>query len=454
MNGLPYSKNAKLSKSCMYNKNSSGNKEILTMQRHLSSLSKHLCRPVLLAALLSCLTSGLSLAAEHKLSAIVDVRATHSGTNDSYVSAGLGKFRYDQGARLSLAQLGLSSTLEWDDNWSSHIVVNGYLDGLDNNLGLTEAYLSYKPAPWDNGLRFEGKAGLMYPQISLENIATAWASPYTLSYSTMNAWLGEEVRHLGVRMSLSSLGKYRQSPHDFSFTTEVFGYNDTTGAMLSWHGWTTSSRQTLQQENLPISDIPAMRAGGMLHAQAKASDPFLELDDRVGVHFLTQWRWQSKGSMQLGYYDNSADTRVVKQGQYAWRTRFAHVGIKWRLPYGVDMLAQIMSGDSLMMSPSGINVVDNDFYSSYLLVSKKINAHRLSLRVEDFSVTDVDLTPGDNNNESGQALTLSYQYQLSRPWFLQLEYNLIDSQRMARSYQGLDVELLEQQWQLASRYFF
>ncbi|WP_259394914.1 hypothetical protein [Shewanella sp. SR44-3] len=428
-------------------------KPLYVSQRRLDKLA--------LAAIALCISGFIAKAYagentffDHKFSGVVDVRASYSDSIDSYAGAGLGKFRFDDGGQLSLAQLGLSHQMEWGDDWSSHIVANGYVDGVDNNLGLSEAYLSYKPLPWDNGLRFDARAGLMYPQISLENVATAWASPYSLSYSTMNAWLGEEVRHLGARFSLASLGKYRQSLHDVSLTAEFFGFNDTSGAMLAWHGWTLSSRQSLLQENLPISAIPAMEVGGMLAAQAKASDPFLELDSRIGVHLLGQWRWHGQGSVQAGYYDNHADTRVVKQGQYAWATRFSHLGAKWRLPLGIELITQAMAGDTLMMSPTGINVVDNHFHSGFVLLSKKINLHRLSLRFEDFSVTDKDLTPGDNNSEQGQALTVSYQYQLSRPWFVHFEYNRIDSERMARVYQGASLQFVEQQWQLASRYFF
>ncbi len=399
------------------------------------------------------LYSPLVMAAEHDISGIVDVRASYNDGLTSYVDAGLGKFRFNPDGQLSLAQLGLSYKVEWDNDFSAHVVANGYWDGVENNLGITEAFLEYKGLPSQQGIRLSGRAGIMYPKISLENVATAWSSPYTLSYSTMNAWLGEEVRHLGARLTLDWLGKFRQSKHDFRFDAEVFVNNDTTGAMLSWHGWTLSSRQTLWQETLPITYLPA-RNGGFLTAQAAESDPFLELDDRPGYHGVASWKLKGQGLIQAGYYHNDADTRVTIDGQYAWLTRFAHLGIKWRLPYRVELLAQYMKGDTLMNAPEGFAVVDNDYHSAYMMLSRRWDTHRLSLRLEDFAVEDRDLTPGDNNNEDGQAYTLSYSYRMKKGWYLQLEYNRIDSARPARSYLGDPIDLVEQQWQFASRYFF
>ncbi|QFU22211.1 hypothetical protein FM038_008620 [Shewanella eurypsychrophilus] len=399
------------------------------------------------------LYSPLILAAEHKLAGIIDVRASYTNGITSYVDGGLGKFRFNPDGQVSLAQAGVSYTVDWDNPLSAHVVANAYWDGVEDNIGITEAYLKYKGLPWDNGLRLGGKLGIIYPEISMENIATAWSSPYTLTYSGINSWLGEEVRHIGAQISVDYLGKFHDSRHDFTLSGEFFKNNDTTGAMLAWHGWTSSSRQTLWQETLPLSDLPSLD-GGELGSQAKESDPFLELDDRIGYHVKTQWRMQGLGRLEVGYYDNDADTRVVIEGQYAWLTQFVHIGTKWRLPYNIELIAQYMKGDTLMKSPDGRNIVDNGYDSAFILLSHRWQKHRLSARFEDFSVTDNDLTFDDDNSEEGQAMTVSYSYQLKKGWFVQAEYNRIDSLRPARAEQGFPEDLVEQQWQLASRYYF
>lgn len=403
--------------------------------------------------LILALYSSMGLSAEQNFSGIIDVRASYTDGITSYVDGGLGKFRFNPDGQLSLAQAGLSYHIDWDNPLSAHVVANAYWDGVRDNIGITEAYIKYKGLPWDNGLRLSSKLGILYPEISMENIATAWSSPYTLTYSGINSWLGEEVRHIGAQLRLDYLGKFHDSRHDFSLSSELFQNNDTTGAMLAWHGWTNSSRQTLWQEKLPLSPMPALE-GGSLRFQAKESDPFIELDNRIGYHVKAQWKMQGLGRLEAGYYDNDADTLVIEEGQYAWLTQFVHIGTKWLLPYNIELIAQYMLGDTLMTSPFGTIVVDNGFDSGFILLSHRWHKHRVSARFEDFSVTDNDLTFDDNNSEEGQAMTISYSYQLSKGWFMQAEYNRIDSERAARVEQGYAKDLVEQQWQLASRYYF
>ncbi|GIU47717.1 hypothetical protein [Shewanella sp. KT0246] len=403
--------------------------------------------------LILCLSSYGAIAADHHISGIIDLRASHTQGTQSYVDGGLGKFRFDDGSQLSLSQVGVTYKVDWENALSAHVTANGYVDGNRNGVGITEAFINYRSLPWENGLRIKTRLGLMYPDISLENIATAWSSPYTLTNSAINSWLGEEFRHLGAEITLERLGKFHSSKNDFSVSAALFQNNDTAGAMLSWHGWTISSRQTLLQESLPLSNMPSLE-GGSLDEQAKESDPFIELDNRFGYQIHGQWKMKGNGEVSLGYYDNNANTRIVKDGQYAWLTQFSHAGLKWRLPYNIELISQLMLGSTLMQSPDGIDVVNNDYQAAFILISKRWDKHRVSVRAEDFEVSDNDATLDDNNNEQGNALTLSYQYRLQKSWFIQAEYNRIDSTRDAKVEQGLPQELLEQQWQLATRWYF
>ncbi|WP_133405549.1 hypothetical protein [Parashewanella tropica] len=400
---------------------------------------------------LLCLSTS-AVAVEQKWSGIIDVSVANTDSTQSYLEGGLGKFRANNGTQLALSQVGLSHHLQLNDHWSTKVVANGYWDNVDNGIGITEAIVKYRGLPSENGYRVEAQAGIMYPNITLENLATAWASPYTLNYSAINAWLAEEVRHAGMRIGITRLGKFHQSPHSFSLNIEAFANNDTTGALLAWHGWTQSSRQTLWHETIPVPKLPQFK--GALSGQAKQSDPFLELDNRLGTHISAQWSWRGKGRLLAGYYDNNANTKIVKNGQYAWRTRFHHLGVKWRLPARIEMIAQYMKGDTLMMDPKGFDAVNNDYQSANLLLSRRWNQHTLSGRIEHFSVTDNDKVAVDNNNESGRSLTLSYRYRIQRGWFIHTEFNWIDSERQARTSIGLPKHLIERQWQLATRYFF
>ena len=114
----------------------------------------------------------------------------------------------------------------------------------------------------------------------------------------------------------------------------------------------------------------------------------------------------------------------------------------------------MLSGDTLMQHPTRTDAVNNDYHSAYVALSKRVAKHRFTGRIESFGIEDNDTTYGDNNDEHGTALTLSYQYRLSKGWFLGSEFNVVDSYRLSRWYAGEPRKLKEQQLQLSARYFF
>lgn len=409
-------------------------------------------KTLLTFALLFCIAN--TIAAEYKVHGVVDIRATSAKTIASYIDGGYGKFTSSDGENLSLAQAGLELLIEFDTGVSAHIVANGYGDENDSTLGITEAFLKYRSLPSSSGYRWQTKAGIFYPEISLENNAFAWASRNTLNSSAINTWLGEEIRVLGSELAITRLGKFNDNKFDLTIAASTFVNNDPAGALLSWHGWTIGNRQTLWTESKAIPDFRARMPGYDLNGQASKSEPFLELDDNWGLHLRGKIKFHNKGQVSVGYYDNKATPYMVENGQYGWRTRFSHFGFSWRLPYAVELSGQYLYGDTLMQSPLKMDVVNNDYASGYLALSKRIKKHRATIRLEEFSVTDNDQTVGDNNNEYGKSATINYTYRYSKPWLLSVEYNWINSQRMARMYLNQPANLVERQWQVAARYFF
>lgn len=400
------------------------------------------------------LSTFFAYSVEYKVHGVLDIRATSANTFTSYLDGGYGKFSSHNGENISLAQAGAELVIDWDMGLSAHLIANSYSDENDTALGLTEAFVKYRSLPNNAGYRWQSKTGIFYPEISLENNAFAWASRNTLNSSAINTWIGEEIRVLGSELALTRLGKFNDSDFDFTLAGTAFVNNDPAGALLSWHGWTVGNRQTLWTESKKISDFPARLPGYDLNGQAAESDPFLELDDNWGFHIRSKIKFHQKGQIAVGYYDNQATPYMVENGQYGWRTRFTHIGLSWRLPQAIELSAQYLVGDTLMQSPMRMDVVNNDYASGYIAVSKRMNKHRATLRLEEFSVTDNDQTIGDNNNEYGKSATINYTYRYSKPWLLSVEYNWINSQRQARMYVGQPVKLLERQWQLAARYFF
>lgn len=394
------------------------------------------------------------LAVEYKWHGVVDIRATSTDSIKSYLDGGYGKLGNSDGNSISLAQFGSELIVEWDSGISAHLVTNAYADEIESTIGITEGFFKYRSLPNSHGYRWQTRLGIFYPEISLENNAFAWASRNTLSSSSINTWIGEEIRVLGSEFSLTRLGKFHDQAFDISISGTAFINNDPAGSLLSWHGWNVSSRQTLWTESRVFPQFPARMPGYDLHAQAEKSDPFLELDNDIGFHFNTKVKFHRQGQISFGYYNNNGTPYVVKNGQYAWRTRFSHVGIRWRLPQSFEISGQFLTGDTLMQSGAKVGIVNNDYKSAYIALTKRVNKHRVTARIEEFSVTDNDDTRGDNNNEYGQAATVNYTYRYSKPWFISIEYNWVDSRRPSRMYSNEALNLTERQWQLSSRYFF
>lgn len=389
-----------------------------------------------------------ALVIDQSITGLVDLRYSFIDGISSYTDGNYGKFQFDDGDQLPLAQAALSYKAEFNSRLSAHLIGNGYAGTQYDGFGLTEAYLQYRGLPSQQGLRVEARAGFIYPRVSVENVLTAWSSPYTLDYSSLNSWLAEEVRHQGIEVSIKKLGKFVGNKQDFSAGLAVFRDNDPTGAMLAWHGWVISSRQSLRHETLPL---PRLQPGFV----PDASDPFLELDDRLGYHAWLQWDRQGSSKVLLGYYDNNADPEIAEDLQWAWTTRFTHLGIKWKLAANLDLLAQYLHGSTLMQSTrSGQDLVYNYYHSAFVMLSKKLGKHRFTTRLEEFAVTDEDDISSDNNNEYGKALTLSYAYRLGKHWFLHSEFTAIRSWRPSRVLYQESESLTERQTQLALRYFF
>ena len=312
---------------------------------------------------------------EYKWNGLADLRLHLTDTNSnhdisSFLDGDYGKFQYQDASGLALSQLAVKFVVDWDNNFSLHLISNSYLDGVKDSLGVTESFIKYNGLPTSNGYKTQLRAGIFYPRVSMENFAIAWNSPYSLSYSAINSWIAEEVRHIGLEASITRLGKFHQSDNDFTATLALLNNNDTSGALLAWHGWNISSRQTLWQEKIPLPNASIRAPGAALDEQAEQSDPFVELDDRIGAHASLEWRWKRKLKLLIGRYDNRAHPFIRINGQYGWHTRFSHFGLRWQLDNDVTLISQFLQGDTLMQSIQRQDVVNNDFDSIFLCIRK------------------------------------------------------------------------------------
>ncbi len=71
-----------------------------------------------------------------------------------------------------------------------------------------------------------------------------WRSPYTLSFSAINTWVGEELRTIGAEYSLDWLGRSHGHDFDFTLSAAAYGWNDTAGTVVATRGWGLHDRQS------------------------------------------------------------------------------------------------------------------------------------------------------------------------------------------------------------------
>lgn len=382
-----------------------------------------------LMTLFSLMLAGTTLAAEWH--GLLDIRAVASDTAASWTEAGLGKQRYGNshdGLRLGQALLRVDAELM--DELSTTVIVKAADEGR-GIVDVSEAWLSWKPIPasaWQTRI----KAGAFFPAISLENDALGWTTSRTLSSSAINSWLGEELRTLGVEAHWARRGRQTGSPHDFGITAAVFGGNDPAGTLLAWRGWSISDRITGLSEPLKLADLPIYRPGAPISKQSRDVRELREIDNRAGYYLGADYGYDGWLNLALLHYDNRGDPLVVKHGQYAWPTRFDHLGLRLKPGGDWELLAQWMRVSTSM----GADAVNVHGHAWYALLSHPLGAGHLSLRHDRFGLNEHDRLPRDPNNEQGRSWTLAYRCPLATNINLIGEWLQIDSTRPARSLLG------------------
>lgn len=389
----------------------------------------------LMVALVAAPSTPLA-AAEHRWRALFDLRFLAGFDGRSWLDAGFDRARFGSD---DPAIVWGSALLEYEGRLTptlgARLTLAGY-DGTSHALDFTEAFLEYTPVP-RSAWRFKARGGIFYPPVSLENTAVGWSSPYTLSFSAIDTWIGEEVRGLGVEVAATHMGRFTGSTDDWTLLGAAVRDNDPLGALLAWRGFAIHDRQSGWREHLPLAELPGFAEGGSFFgAQEPFEEPFTELDGRTGYYAGVQWDARDRSRLRYLHYDNLADPSVVAGGQWAWRTRFDHLGWQLRLPAESDLLVQVLAGDTVIDGFEG-TLVYNSFVAAYVLWSRAWDRHRVSARADLWSVRDQDTTPDDPNQEHGRGLTAAYFYTpppRSRlgGWRAGIELRSLESDRPAR----------------------
>lgn len=404
-----------------------------------------------------CLISGVPAYAggaypSVQLTGLLDLRLAYTDDTRSWLDDGLGKTRYGAdfaGDATALARMAEASFLimpRFSGALSAMLHLK-YDHQQRYPLDVVEAFFSYRPVPRSD-YRFKLLAGAFFPPISLEHEGLAWTSPYTITPSAINTWVGEELRALGTEATLAYAGE----ESSFSLGAAIFLANDPAGTLLAWRGWAMHDRKTAIFDRVPLPTLPIFEEGGMFSHQARWVEPVHEIDDNPAYYLNATWSYLDVATLKALYYYTGYNMWGFDGEQYAWQNRFLSLGARIFLPHDTELLAQYMQGSTQM----GIgDPVDVSYKAWYLMLSKTFGKHRLSLRYDAFETIDRDrFVHYDNNNEDGDAWTLAYSYAFPRKQQIIFEVLRISSERPVRESVGEPAQADETQWQAAYRISF
>ena len=330
-----------------------------------------------------------------------------------FIAGGLGTLRFggdESGVRLGRARFAISQSL--GEVLSVHLDASSWGDRDKTPVGLTEAYLQYRPYP-RAGLRIRVKAGAFYAPISLENRLSGWESPYTLSYSAIDSWLAEEVRTLGAEGQLDWLGSRTGHDFDLGAVAGVFGWDDGAGAALAGGGFTLTDRQTVLWGRIGQPGVPPLHA----------AEPFRQMDGNAGAYGGLEARYLDRVVLRFLRYDNNANPGAVDAVTHtvAWNTSFDSAGLRVDGGNGWTGIIQWLKG-ATYISPQGV-YERWPFRASYVLLSKRFGSQTLSARYDKFEVDDASAADGEDDGwQKGHAFTLAYIYQPGPRWRYTLEW--------------------------------
>ena len=156
-----------------------------------------------------------------------------------------------------------------------------------------------------------------------ENVDPLWQSPYTVTLSSLNTWLGEEVRLTGletvwVRRATLPIragrgGVRRERPRGGAPGLARLG----PGRPPDHLG-----------RGLPLPPLSTFAPGQAFADQREdGTRPVDELDSRLGYEARARLTRPDAFRIQAAFYDNRADRRL-RRGQYSWQTRFAQAGFE------------------------------------------------------------------------------------------------------------------------------
>jgi hypothetical protein len=393
-----------------------------------------------LLALLLLAAIPLAARAEPDFDLTLDLRGVASEGLPSYLNGGLGKLRFDpahDGLRLGQLRAAVRTPVTDTISFTAEGVAWG--DHDKQPFDLVEAVFDWRPVP-SSLWRSEARVGAFYAPISLENRMRGWRSPYTISPSAINTWVGEELRTIGAEYNLDWLGALEGHGFEAGFTAAVYGWNDPAGIVLGLRGWSLHDRQTT------LFGRVGQKGQGFIDGRTLFYD---DIDRTPGYYAGGTLKWRGLVEFRALHYDNRGhrEEEAPAIDDYSWDTRFDSFGARWTPDAHWTLIWQSMRG----ITEVGEVLNKWYFHSQFLLASWQTGPNRLSVRADRFTTRQVASAFGNFNNDDGSAWTAAYGYRFSPRWSAMLEGLWIRSRLPLRRALGEPVFASERQLQLALR---
>jgi hypothetical protein len=322
------------------------------------------------------------------------------------------------------------AVVEWKPHFTfglSAVISGQWQADVHPKLDLDEAYLKAKAPPNPYG-RLSARVGYFYPPVSLEHDGIGWTTTDLLSASALNSWIGEEVKVAGAEVSLG----HQFGDHELTATGAVFGWNDTSGTLVSFRGWVLDEVRTGVQTEFALPPLAAF----LTPRQDDGTYPSWEIDKRPGWYARLEWRPPVPVTVSVLHYDNRGDRTSVRDLQWAWQTRFTTLSALWIPGEATRVRAQALTGRTWMGYSRPETWVDVSFRTAYVMATHDIGPGAASLRLDAFDNHDNTTRQLDAANEHGWAITGGWRQPLTSWADLFLEAQQIDSDRPGRVLAG------------------
>jgi hypothetical protein len=386
---------------------------------------------------------ALDLSDTVTITGYADARLIAPADQNGWLYGGMGKFRFGSGrGNLRFVEAYLQADVALQDDL--HFVGVLRAEPLQRTgIDAMEAYLSWQPKA-EGDLSWSVKTGAFYPTISLENDDLGWASSYTLTYSAINSWIGEELRTIGSE----AIVKWRTDLGTFSVMGSLYCCNDPTGILLADRGWAMHDRPIGLIERLRIPDVT-----GRLFRRAVpwTTSEFEEIDGRVGWYAGLVWQLPGIVKITATRYDNAADAAARTLLDTSWATHFWNVGA--RTGWGpLVLISQWMTGDTLVIPRPGMRTITY-YDSAFLLASYDLDDVRFSIRGDWFETRRPPVA--NVLEEDGHAVTLAVSWSPLEWMRLTGEWVGMDSRKGAYVLDGMpSANMTANQFQLSTQIFF